>query len=185
MQEQGFTLMELIAVIVIVALMFGLLVPNLDRMSPKYSIRAVARRIASTIEEVRSQAALESKTFSIVYNLDNQEYWILLPQLLDETGNPIDEEREILGGKAEKPLKGVKITSVILPNNEEIQYGQVTIDVTPYGNTGSHIIYLENEDEELLSVKFNALLGTVTFYYREISFTDYEEEQDEESLQTE
>ena len=178
MRQSGFTLIELIAVIVILALMFGLLVPNLDRVSPKYSIRAVARRIASTIEEVRSQAAWEGKTFSVVYDLSNQELWILMPQQLDEQGNPTSEEREILGGKAEKPLAGVKIESVILPDNEEIKSGLVTIDVGQYGTTGSHIVCLTNEEGEKVSIKFNALLGVVNFYHREVRFTEYEEEQD-------
>jgi prepilin-type N-terminal cleavage/methylation domain-containing protein len=178
MRQGGFTLIELIAVIVILALMFGLIVPNLDRISPKYSIRAVARRIASTIEEVRSQAAWEGKTFSIVYDLDEQGYWILMPQQLDEEGNPTGEEREILGGKAEKPLEGVKIESVMLPDNEQITGGLVTIDVTQYGTAGSHIVCLTNEEGEKVSIKFNALLGVVNFYHREVQFTEYEADQD-------
>lgn len=179
MRRDGFTLIELMAVIVILGLMFGLVVPNLDRVSPKYSIRAVARRIASTIEEVRSHAAWEGKTFSIVYDLDEQGYWILIPQQLDEEGNPASEEREILGGKAEKLLEGVKIESVILPDNEEITSGVVTIDVAQYGTTGSHIVCFTNEEGGKISIKFNALLGVVNFYQRDVHFTEYEEDQDE------
>jgi prepilin-type N-terminal cleavage/methylation domain-containing protein len=177
MKQQGFTLIELIAVIVILALMFGLVVPNLDRVSPKYSIRAVARRIGSTIEEVRSQAAWEGKTFSVVYDLDEQNYWILMPQQLDTEGNPTGEEREILGGRAEEALKGVKIEAVILPDNEEIRGGQVTIDIGQYGSTGSHIVCLANEEDEKISIKFNALLGVVNFYHREVQFTEYKEDE--------
>jgi prepilin-type N-terminal cleavage/methylation domain-containing protein len=181
MRQDGFTIIELIAVIFILGLLFGLVVPNLDRVSPKYSIRAVARRIASTMEEVRSQAAWEGKTFSIVYDLDQQEYWILMPQQLNNEGNPTSEEREILSGIAEKPLKGVKIESVILPDNEQVTSGQVTIDVEQHGSTGSHIVCLINEEEEKLSVKFNALLGLVSFYNGEVKFTEYKEEQEEQN----
>ena len=56
----GFTLIELIMVVFIIAILVATIAPNLDRLSPKYSLRAGSREIASTIETCRSQSALNS-----------------------------------------------------------------------------------------------------------------------------
>lgn len=182
--DAGFTLIELIAVVLIIAIIATAVAPNLDRVSPKYSVRAGAREIASTAESCRSQSVLTGETYSVVYDLDEQEYWILLPQKYDpETGEPEDTEREPLLPKRYLP-RGVKLVGILTADNEEHSSDQVQLDFSPFGNTGSHIVLLRygDEDKEGLKiwVRVNALLGFSTFHYKETEFAEYEAEEDDE-----
>jgi prepilin-type N-terminal cleavage/methylation domain-containing protein len=180
--ETGFTLIELMMVILILGIIATVVGPNIDRISPKYSLRAGAREIASTVEHCRSQSALTGETYSIVYELDQQEYWVLLPVKLDEYGQPREEDREPIQPPRVVP-RGVKIVSVITSDNEDHEDGEVQIDFSPYGSTGSHIVLLQyGEDEEMrIWVRANALLGFTTFHYNEVFFSRYEAEEDDET----
>ena len=181
-KEKGFTLIELIAVVAIIAVIATMVAPNLDRLSPKYSLRAGVREIASTIELCRSQSIITGKTYSIVYDLDENRYWILLPEELDEFGEPLDDEREIMLPK--KTLqRNVLIAEVLTPDNDSHTSGQVQFDFSPFGNTGSHVALVRYDEEEELHiwVRTNALLGFTTFHYNEVVFMEYEQEEDDET----
>ena len=180
--RRGFTLIELMVVIVILGIIATVIAPNIDRISPKYSLRAGAREIASTIEHCRSQSALTGETYSIVYDLDQMRYWILLPVKMDEYGQPSEEDREPVRPPRLLPT-GVKIVDVTTLDNENHTDGEVQIDFSPFGNTGSHIVLIQYEDNEELKiwVRTNALLGFTTFHYKEIFFAEYEAEEDDET----
>jgi prepilin-type N-terminal cleavage/methylation domain-containing protein len=180
--ETGFTLIELMVVIVILGVIATVIAPNIDRISPKYSVRAGAREIASTIEHCRSQSALTGETYSIVYDLDRMQYWVLLPVKLDEYGQPSEEDREPIRPPRVLP-SGVRIVDVITSDNENHSDGEVQIDFSPFGNTGSHIVLLQYEEKEELNiwVRTNAFLGFTTFHYKEIFFAEYEAEEDDET----
>ena len=178
--DNGFTLIELAVVILIIAVIATAVAPNLDSLSPKYSLRAGAREIASTIEECRSQSIVKGKTYSLVYDLDNQRYWILMPENLDEYGEPLDDEREPVIPKKTLPT-GVTIAEIITADDNSHSSGEIQLDLSPFGNTGSHIVVVQYKDEEEMRiwVRTNALLGFTTFHYDEVGFVEYEPEEDD------
>jgi prepilin-type N-terminal cleavage/methylation domain-containing protein len=178
---RGFTLIELMAVILIIAVATGIVVTNLDYFSPKYSLRAEARMISSNFEFARSSAIRQDKTFSIIYDIDENSYCTLLPAEEDEDGRLIEDERGMAGGVMTKLKYGVKLAEVLLPDGTEVTSGKVQIDITPYGETGSHIVVLEREDNKdmRLYVRMDSYLGTTDFSVDELSFFPEEEEKDE------
>lgn len=83
--RRAFTLIELIAVTVIMATIMAAVVPALDSMVPKYRMRAAARNVASVIEQAQAEAVGKRREFVVAYNLDENTYWLVLP--------PEDEEQ--------------------------------------------------------------------------------------------
>jgi prepilin-type N-terminal cleavage/methylation domain-containing protein len=183
-KTDGFTLIELMVVILILGVIATVIAPNLDSISPKYSLRSGAREIASTVEHCRSQSALTGETYSIVYDLDQQQYWVLLPVKLDEYGEPMEEDREPIRPPRVLP-RGVMIADVITSDNEGHTDGEVQLDFSPFGSTGSHIVLLQYEEDEetRIWVRANALLGFTTFHYNEVFFAEYEAEEDDEAYE--
>ena len=77
--RRAFTLVELMAVMVIVAIMMVSIIPALDSLLPSYRLRSAARNIAGNIELAQSEAIGQRREFVIEYNLDNQTYRLLIP----------------------------------------------------------------------------------------------------------
>lgn len=180
--ERGFTLIEVAAVILIVTLATAIVIANLDYLSPKYSLRAEARILSGSFEYARSSAIAQNKTFSIVYNLDDNIYYILLPTEEDEDGY-VKEERQIAGGVPTEFRHGVRLVSVLLPDGEEITSGTVQVDISPLGDTGSHIVTLQHKDDEekQLYILMDSYLGSTQFSTKELTFLPEEEEEDVEA----
>ena len=165
--DRGFTLIELLAVVFIIGLSLALVLPNLDRITPKHRLRAAAREVGATIELCRHQSVTKAATYGIRYELegDSATYRIVLP--LDELG-----DRQAL---ARRTLPdGVLIKSIVLPNNERVTLGEVEIDFSPTGESGDHIVILQNENEQVLSVRFASLMGMATFSEGEGEFEEFQ-----------
>jgi prepilin-type N-terminal cleavage/methylation domain-containing protein len=86
LRRSAFTLIELIAVTVIMATLMAAVVPALDSMVPKYRMRAGARNVASVIEQAQAEAVGKRREYVVAYDLDEHRYWLVLP--------PQDEEEE-------------------------------------------------------------------------------------------
>ena len=59
------------------------------------------------------------------------------------------------------------------PNGSSEETGIVDVIFDAYGNQGSHIIVLQNEEETKMSVKFSALIGVVDYFSDEAEFEDF------------
>ena len=64
---RGFTLVELIAVMAIMAILLLAITPALDNMLPSYRLKGGARIIASNIELAQSEAITRRKEFVLAY----------------------------------------------------------------------------------------------------------------------
>jgi prepilin-type N-terminal cleavage/methylation domain-containing protein len=104
--RRGFTLIELIAVMAIIAIMMVSIVPALDNMLPSYRLSAGARHVASNIELCQSEAIGQRKEFVVAYNLDDHTYWIVLPQRAGEERNPEDDDKAPEGEEAKAEEAG-------------------------------------------------------------------------------
>ena len=169
--SSGFSLIEIIIVIVILGVISALAIPAMNGLTPKYRLRAAARILAGQINEVRSNAGVTAKTYHLHYDLKENQAWIILPPGEDEDPElPIDE-REVLN---HLPLpKQVTMEKIILPDGTELEDEDVDIEFDPLGLQGSHIVYLRNIENHLIAVRFNSLLGEVAFSNKEIEFESY------------
>ena len=160
-RARGFTVIELIVVIAILGILASVALPSLDNFSPKYRLRSAARTVGSTINYARSMSGGTGEEHAVRYDLEDQLVTIILPPGEDE---PLDldlDEREDMGPQ-DLP-GGVKIVKVLYPDGYSDDRGYAYCTFDAYGNDGSHIVVLENEEEAQIAVIFNAILGVVDY----------------------
>ena len=177
----GFTFLELVIVVGLLALLFSVSVPSLKGLTPKYRLRTAARELGSKLEGTRLSAISRGLWMGIDYtitpgNLDDTEqsyYQVIPPAPEDFPDQPFDERERL--SKQFLP-EGVRIAKVTLSGNQVVDDGSASVLFSPMGNSGSHIVVLEGLEEQYLSVKMNCITGGIDFIDRaDVSFTHFEE----------
>jgi prepilin-type N-terminal cleavage/methylation domain-containing protein len=92
--ERGFTLIELSAILLILAVLLAFLIPRLRDLT-EYHIKSSSRRMASTIKYLFDEAAIRHTYYRLNYDLKKDEYWVTY---LDE-GKEFKEDRSILASR--------------------------------------------------------------------------------------
>ncbi|MBI2901804.1 MAG: prepilin-type N-terminal cleavage/methylation domain-containing protein [Planctomycetes bacterium] len=170
----GFTLIEMMAVVMIMALLVGIAVIRVDHMVPKYRIRAAAREVAGQFKRARAKAASTGKDVYARYDLAKGTYWLLVA--FPKEG---DEEKKSEEGLPEPPkefeyqtvLKSelpedVEFVSLILGKEEIYKEGVPTVRVSPFGSSRHMIVNLRNRDGNVIALKVNGFTGAITYYDR-------------------
>lgn len=194
----GFTMIELIIVIVLLGILVTFIAPRLGGITPKYRLRSFARNTASLIEKTRVTAIVRGKTTGIRYVLDdgsgryrihssggvwgsdseNTYYAMALPPApLDYPDLPLEERYSQL---VEVAPPGIRILRVILPGAGEVTSGAINIAFSPSGTIGSHILVLEadfgdDSESQVMSLKYNSISGILDFYSGEVLFEHRED----------
>lgn len=171
-RQRGWTLLEIAVVILILGILASVVAPALDGVSPQYRLRAAARDVGSNINHVRSMASATGKTFAMHYDLERRKFWMIMPPE-PEDDPEMDIEERPRGTVIELPT-GVKFQEILLPDGSGIASGELDVVLDGLGSEGSHIIYLQNEDDQMISVKFNALLGYVDYFSEPVEFERYQ-----------
>jgi prepilin-type N-terminal cleavage/methylation domain-containing protein len=166
--RSGFTLVELLAVIAILAITLFMIVPGLDGVVPKKRLESAARRIASSMDLAQATAIGDGKSIALAYDLDRRAIWLLLPPKETSTvvADPAkpppynDVEHGLAAAPAASPTSStpsyegrestgedtlsddVEIAYVQPRDKDEKSSGRIYIDFSAKGDEGSHIVGL-------------------------------------------
>ena len=75
----GFTLLELIVAISLVALLVGIIAPNLGALIPTARLDGSAKDIKANLTEIRSESRIQAKRMEMEFDLDRARFRIILP----------------------------------------------------------------------------------------------------------
>jgi len=76
--KSGFTLMEVMVVIAIIAVMSGIAIPNLISWLPDYRLRSASRDIVSCMQETKIRAIKDNATAVVKFDVNNNRFiaWV-------------------------------------------------------------------------------------------------------------
>lgn len=163
-KRAGFTLAELLVVIVLIGILFGFVFLRLDELVPGQRLKSSARDVASHLDLARNYAILSGKPVKFEYDLDHHLYRYYVPFELSEDGQHIvgPGEFELLEWSA---LNEAVVFKDIRLVNEIARGGLVTVTFEPRGIASDHIVHLGFEDMETRdacsSIIVNPLLGYI------------------------
>lgn len=150
----GFTLIELIIVLVIIGIASGLVGIMIGRGSDGLEMKTFAKEISSVLRYARNHAASEKRTYCFVINKEAGAVRLYAHE--DETGNEEDnEEKEVLP-VITKPLPEDMLISID-GDESDVQY----IEFLPQGNSSGGTIKLEKENGSIFFIDVNRITGRV------------------------
>jgi len=112
LNKKGVTLIELVIVMVIIAILAVLMVPNIGRWLPNYRLRSAARDITSTLRTAQVRAVS-----------NNTNYRVVFTEGTGSTGNYVLERNSggfVADGPAQTLPSGIQMTTNF--NNDRVVF---------------------------------------------------------------
>lgn len=143
----GFTLIELMVVVAVIALAGQLVVANLAALVPSTLLNGEARRLMGQIEYLRSESQLQGKPFKIEFDLDHHRYRIGLPPEERLVSEQTIEESVSLGWTDLD--ERVQLAGFGILGGQTQRSGRAFLQLDHNGFTGDHVIFLRMKSEAL------------------------------------
>lgn len=165
----GFTLVELLGVVVILGMLATVAWVAYESLVPQSVLNSSVRELASTIQEARSEAIVRCAPYWIEYYFEDTEehprgYRVVTPFRLDERGGIAmrDEERVT---RTFVPLPENVFFQEIVVNGEPVTRGQVVVRFDPLGTATDHTIILQQKPyDNIFTIEVQALTGLISFH---------------------
>jgi Tfp pilus assembly protein FimT len=160
-RSAGFTLVELLGVVIVLGLIATLVTVNWQALLPRQQLNSAVRALAAALQGARSDAIARTLEFRVQYDLDDQRYRVQTPFRLGG-GIAVDEDERYSLEWIDLP-QSVRFKSVLLAG-EEYTSGIVQVSFDPLGSANGHVVVLEQPAyEALYTIEVQALTGLISF----------------------
>jgi len=165
----GFTFIELMVVIAVLALLASIVVANLDGISAPTKLRGAARAFGNQLLELKEMAALKDRAMSMEVDLEHQRWRVIdAPSVTDIPDQREREDATFFGDWVETP-SGVRVQEVSFSSTDIDTSGSMVItfqadgEVSPSG----FVAFLKHDtlpEDEGMSVEVSGLTGLIAYH---------------------
>jgi prepilin-type N-terminal cleavage/methylation domain-containing protein len=166
MKNRGFTLIEMVIVLVLISLSIALITPSLSRFSKRVELKATAQKVSGILRHFRSESIQKGRVYQILFDSGTGEVRIRALEREEKEGEGKKEEGKKGTEEAEAqerryPLPGgIQIKEVKIPS-PEFPSDLPTIEFYPTGGSNGGAILLEMQDQKGYWIKVHFLTGIV------------------------
>ncbi|MCX7919373.1 MAG: prepilin-type N-terminal cleavage/methylation domain-containing protein [bacterium] len=155
----GFTLLEILVVLVIVTLIVGAAIPNFRGAFEQSRLETASRNLATTLGTAHHLSVIHRLMFQVKFDLNKQEYQIIPDSSLlkDDDELPNYARRHTLPD-------GVKFNTINIniPNVSEADDGTIkSIAFYPDGSTDGAIISISDESGAVITLQVMKATGLI------------------------
>ncbi len=161
---RGFTLLELLVVLVIISLMSVLVVPQLTGSLAKTNLQTASKKILASLRYARSQAASKKITYVAIFDFEKDRLSIMTGQEA-QTGETLKEdlgdgEEPVIRSKSYDLPDGVKLEKGV-SGEDEIDSGLFQIAFFPTGSSSGGDVILTNDRGKRYKISVDFITGVV------------------------
>lgn len=146
----GFTLMELLVTMTLLALVFAIVVPNLGAIVPEARLEGSGKQIMRQLDWVRSEARIQGKQMNVDFDLDKSRWRIVFPPEQQLTRDQDEWTLEEHPDDWQPLEKDVVFGGVGDARNGLATRGVYRLTFDEYGFTGDQQIVLRLRSDETL-----------------------------------
>ena len=171
-RRAGFTLVEMLVVIVILGLTISIASGNYQRVLPRAQLNTTVRTLSNVLQSTRSEAITRNNEFRIIYDLDANRYWVETPYKkegglamarIPGEEEPDDTSERVIANLT-KLENGVEFAHVRI-DDETYDDGQCYVRYDPLGSSSAHTISLYHAPtERYYTIEVLALTGLIRFH---------------------
>jgi general secretion pathway protein H len=153
---RGFTLIELIVVIVLLGLMFGITVPKFREAVLSDSLNSTSLKLIGLVQDLRERAISSQVSYMLHFDIREKRIWAF-----DSTASEEDQE-------------AAREMAFVLPDDVIIQdvwswgrgklYNEAIIRFSRKGYVEESMIHLQSEDGRELSLELTPFLGSIKIH---------------------
>jgi len=173
--RKGFTLLELLVVLVIISIAAAFVGPQVVGSMSTLTLKTAAKKVASSLRYARSQATSEGRPYFVLFDTDKGRLTIKSGQIAtkeDKEKEPAEGEQDTgtSEGMADEAVKerfkvyalpeGVRFDRVVSDKNEDIS-DVFQIIFFPNGGSGGGEVLLENDRGRRYNISVDFVSGTV------------------------
>lgn len=159
----GFSLIEMMAVLVLLGIIATVVTVNWNAILPKAELHSAVRQLSSTLSGTRSEAIARSATFQVQYDVDQNRYRVVTPFKTEGGGLAVsDEDRRASDWT---PLPSSVHFQAITVDGIEYTKGLVFVRFDALGAASGHTIVLEQlPHKNRYSIEVQGLLGLIDYH---------------------
>ncbi|MFH1756610.1 MAG: GspH/FimT family pseudopilin [Pseudomonadota bacterium] len=160
MKDRGFTLIEMVIVLILIGLSISLVAPSLSRISKTIELRAAVKKVSAILRYYRSEAVQTGKIQQVLFDPDLREVRIYPIDINIPEGEK--EKRE----ERQEPLRkfplpeGIQMKELNFPVSQH-SADSPTIEFYPNGGSNGGSLLLDRQDHKGYRIKVNFLTGMV------------------------
>ena len=160
-RQDGFTILELLVVILIIGAFFAVAVPKFQDMT-QVNLKSASRNLTATIKYLYNEAAFKKNIYRLNFDIENGEYWV---ESLE--GNEFSLSEDSTSQDRHRLPNGVYFKDVITersldrnPLDEEDEY----ILFLPTGFVEPAVIHIYTDDETYYTLATKPYTGGTKVY---------------------
>jgi prepilin-type N-terminal cleavage/methylation domain-containing protein len=162
--ENGFTLIEIAVVILLISIMLLVAVPRLPDSSLTDQTRKTKRWVILKVQDLKERAVQDQKTYTLHVGIDSKQLWVTSDDMSDES----KEQAEKNAFKLDEDLK---VLDVEYPGDQSVESGRADISFFAKGYSDRAIIHMADNDGRF-SFQIEPFLSNVKLYD---AYTGFEE----------
>jgi len=160
--SRGYTLIELIVVIVLLSLMFGLAVPKLRQAVLNDSLDTTSLRIIGLVEDLRERAISDQVSYVLHLDMRGNKLWAFAV-------NASEEQQETAKDRAYQLPRDVEIEDIWSWSRGK-SYDEAVIHFTKKGYIEQSMIHLQSDEGRQLSLELTPFLGSIKIHDGYVDF---------------